>query len=100
MLPGFNAFNLFVGKAEVYQLESILAIRTQFHDETRGCTLRRGRRVIQFMREVTGELAEGVELFGLLLDACYLSDAIEERGHHPLLHGWNGSQHLRELFFS
>ncbi len=48
------------------------------------------------MGQVAGQLAEGGELFGLLLDACDLADAVNEGGNHALGHGGNGLEHLGE----
>src|SRR5271155_5337213 len=46
------------------------------------------------MRKITGQLAEGVELFALLFEAGYLADAIEQHGDAALSHRRQRAQHL------
>ena len=49
------------------------------------------------MGQIAGELAEGGELFGLLLDAGHLAHAVKQSGDDALGHGGNGREHLGEF---
>jgi hypothetical protein len=49
--------------------------------------------------QVAGQLAQGGELFRLLLDAGDLAHAVEQRGDHALGHGRDGLEHLRKQRF-
>src|SRR5208282_2420223 len=48
------------------------------------------------MRQIAGQLAQGVELFALLFEAGDFADTIEQHGDAALPHGGDGEQHFGE----
>ena len=58
--------------------------------------MRGGGGIVELMGQVARELAEGGELFSLLLDAGDFANPVEEGGNDALGHGGNGLKHLRE----
>ena len=78
------------------KLEAIAAVGAQRSQQAGGGALCGGGGIVELVRQIAGELAEGGKLFRLLLDARDLADAVEERGDDSLGHGGNGREHLRE----
>ena len=64
-----------------------------------GGTLRGGSGIVELVREIASQFAQGSELFSLLLDAGDFAHAIEEGGDDALRHGGNGREHRRKLGF-
>ncbi len=78
------------------ETELLVSVDMQLIEQA-GCGALRCRgRIVHLMREIAGELAECVELFGLLLQAGDFAHAVEQDGDAALRHRGNGSQHLRE----
>ena len=98
-LPGLDGLNLLFAQTQIHELEAVLAVGAQFSDQARGGALGRGGRIVQLVSQVAGQLAQGGELLGLLLDAGHLADPVEEHRDHPLGHGGDGLEHLREERF-
>src|ERR1017187_6096953 len=96
LLPELDSADLVLVKAQIDQLEAILTIGAQLGNQAGGCALGRGGRVVQFVRQIAGKLAQSVEFFGLLLNAGNFAHAVKQGGDYPLAHGWNSLQHLRE----
>ena len=63
-------------------------------DQAGGGALGGGGGIVELVGQVAGQLAQGGELFGLLLDAGHLAHAVEQRGDDALRHGRDGPEHL------
>ena len=72
----------------------LVAVLAQLAEEAGGGALRGGGGVVELVREIGGEFAEGGELFRLLLHARDLADAVEQDGDAALRHGGDGGEHL------
>ena len=93
--PGAVLGRLGVGETEVAEAVFEVAVLAQFGEEAGGGALGGGGWVVELVGEVAGELAEGGELFGLLLHAGDLADAVEQGGDAALRHGRDGGEHVR-----
>ena len=71
--------NLFLSEAEIDELEAVVAIGGECAGQAGGGALRGGGGVVELVGKVAGELAQGGELFSLLLDAGDFADTVEER---------------------
>ena len=99
LFPGLNGENLLVGQAEVDELEAVEAVGAECFSKACGGALSGRGGIVELVRQVAGELAEGIELFSLLLDSGNFTDAVEERGDDALGHGRDGLKHLGEQGF-
>ena len=77
-------------------MKRLLRLARECVDQAGGGALRGGGGIVELMGQVAGQLAQGGELFSLLLDARDFADAVEQRGNDALGHGGNGLKHLRE----
>src|ERR1035437_6236394 len=81
LFPGMNGENLLVGQAEVDELEAVEAVGAECFSKAGGGALSGRGGIVELVRQVAGELAEGIELFSLLLDSGNFTDAVEECGN-------------------
>src|SRR5260370_21348962 len=94
--PGMIAAQFFVGlEASAEAVCGVVGLR-EFGGEAGGGALGGGGRIIELVREIGGELAEGEELFGLLVHAGEVADAIEQEGDAALADGGDGEEHRGE----
>ena len=82
--------DLLFGEAEVDELEAVFAVGAELHDEAGGGALGGGCGIVELVGQIAGELAEGGELFSLLLDAGDFAHAVKQGGDDALGHGGNG----------
>src|SRR5260370_8196198 len=94
--PGMIAAELFVGLEESAEAVFGLVGVAEFGGEAGGGALGGGGRIIELVREIGGELAEGEELFGLLVHAREVADAIEQEGDAALADGGDDEEHRGE----
>src|ERR1017187_10919436 len=94
LFPGLNGDNLLVGQTEVDELEAVEAVGAECFSKAGGGALSGRGGIVELVRQIAGELAEGVELFSLLLDSGNFAHAVEQRGDHALGHGRDGLKHL------
>ena len=81
---------------QIDQLEPIGAVGAQGGQQAGGGALRGRSGIVEFMRQVAGQLPQSRELLRLLLNASDLAHAVEQSGDHALRHGGDGRQHLRK----
>ncbi len=87
-----------VVEAQTAEHEFLMAVGLEFLDEAGGRALRRRGGIVQLVGQVAGQLAQSIQLLGLLLQAGHLADAIEQDGDAALRHGGDGRQHLGKHF--
>ena len=90
---------LLFGEAEGAELVLLVSVLAELSVEGGGGALGGGCGVVELMGEVSGELAEGGELLGLLLHAGDFADAVEEDVDAALAHGRDGCEHVVEKRF-
>ena len=84
---------LFV-ETKTAEFELLLAVDAQLIEQARGSSLRSRCGIVHLVGKISGQLAEGVELFGLLLEAGDFADAIEQNGDAALPHRGHRAKHL------
>ena len=94
--PGAVLRCLRIGQTEIAETILLVAVLAQLGEEAGGGALGRGGWIVQLVREVCGELAQGGELLGLLLHAGYFAGAVQQHGDAALRHRRDCSQHLGE----
>ncbi len=92
--PCVIPLHLFVGVKEPSEAVFGLVGDAKFGGEAGGGALGGGGRVVELVREIGSELTEGDELFGLLVHAGEVADAIQEQSDAALADGWDGAEHL------
>ncbi len=90
---------MLVREAEIAEPVLLFAVFAELAEEAGGGALGGGGGVVELVREICGEFAEGGQLFGLLLHARDFAYAVEEGGDAALTHGRDGAEHLGEAIF-
>ena len=96
LLPLHDPLHLLFSEAKRDELDAIAPVAAQGREQGCGGALRGRCGIIELMREIPGQLAQGCELFRLLLNACDFADAIEQCGDDALRHRGDGLEHLRK----